>query len=331
LKIATQVLKTITTKYNITREEVNIFDNFKNRFSKKYDNDDIEAKSLVNVAMRERNVEKQNQKFSARKSKFKTGIWEYSDLSAEEIKKSMTGLIRKPNAKSFYKSDFPQEVPDYVNYTEAGLVSPVLNQGICGCCWAISALGALEGQIAKSTGKPAVKLSEQNLIDCNKDEREGNWGCDGGDMENVYNYIMKKSRGVNAASFYRYKGAGEFRCQYNPKNSVATVKDYVKVETGDENLLMRALAHVGPLSVAVDASSESFQNYQSGVYDDPDCGNDINHAVLLVGYGWDYDEGPYWIVKNSWGKSYGENGYIRIAKDRGNLCGIANEISYPIV
>jgi C1A family cysteine protease len=112
---------------------------------------------------------------------------------------------------------------------------------------------------------------------------------------------------------------------------VATIADYVEVETGNETLLMQALAHVGPLAIAVDASLETFQNYQGGVYNDPACSTKINHAVVLVGYGIDHIGGEYWLVRNSWGPTYGENGYIRIARNRGNLCGVASEISYPLV
>lgn len=150
-------------------------------------------------------------------------------------------------------------------------------------------------------------------------------------MKTVYEFIKNKGHGINAASSYRYKGRGNYNCAYNPSRNVGTIQDYVEVETGNETLLMQALAHVGPLAIAVDASSDAFQNYQSGVFDDISCTREINHAVVLVGYGTDPVGGDYWLVKNSWGVSYGEAGYIRIARNRDNLCGIADEISYPIV
>jgi C1A family cysteine protease len=316
--------------YTISDEDVSFFEDFSIKFEKNYEDDDEEGTGLANVAIHEKLIEKHNKKFSSGRSKFKLGVWEYSDMTPQEIRKSMTGYVRRPKPKAIFQSEFPNNASSYVNYVEKGWVTNVINQGRCGCCWAISSLGAWEGQIAKMTGSP-VKLSEQNLIDCNRDVVEGNWGCDGGDMETVYDYIINTSKGINAASYYRYKGQEDKKCRYNPEKSVGSIRDFAKVETGNETLLMLALAHIGPLSIAVDASSESFQNYKGGVYDDPECGKDINHAVLLVGYGDDPEGGPYWLVKNSWGRSYGENGYIKIAKDQGNLCGIANEISYPII
>ena len=241
----------------------------------------------------------------------------------------MTGFHLRPQAKAIYDTDFSTDVPDFLNYVEEGLVSNVMNQGFCGSCWAFSALGALEGQIAKHTGQ-LVKLSEQNLIDCNKDEDYGNWACQGGDMVTVYNYIINKAHGINSASYYRYKGKEGTKCSYNSDKSAAAIQDYVQIQTGDEYILMLALAKYGPLAIAVDASLASFQHYESGVYDDPTCSENINHAVVLVGYGNDSTGGDYWLVKNSWGAGYGEKGYIRIARNRGNLCGIANEISCPV-
>jgi C1A family cysteine protease len=315
---------------NISNFDFSHFENFRKKYKKKYESSEKEGMGLANLALHEQLVDKHNKKFASGRSKFKLGVWEYSDMSSDEIRKSMTGLVRRPSAKSVYQTDFPTDVPSYLNYVEYGWVTNVVSQGICGCCWAISALGSWEGQIAKMTGK-AIKLSEQNLIDCNRDEKRGNWGCDGGDMETVYDYIINKAHGINTASYYRYKGQEDKKCRYNPDKSVGSIHEYAKVEPGNETLLMLALAHIGPLSIAVDASSESFQNYKGGVYDDPECGKDINHAVLLVGYGDDPEAGPYWLVKNSWGTSYGEGGYVKIAKDQGNLCGIANEISYPII
>lgn len=117
----------------------------------------------MNVALNNRKNEDHNLKFMSGSSHFKMGLWEYSDLSAEEIKEEMTGFITHPKAKSVYEYEYPANVPAHVNYTEKGWVSRVMNQGLCGGCWAFSALGAWEGQIAKKTGQ-LIKLSEQNLI-----------------------------------------------------------------------------------------------------------------------------------------------------------------------
>lgn len=136
---------------------------------------------------------------------------------------------------------------------------------------------------------------------------------------------------LNNYSALFYKGQQGGRCNYDSTKNVATVQEYSSIEPGDEYILMLALADKGPLAIAVDASLDSFQNYKSGVYDDPRCSHNMNHAVLLVGYGTDDIGGDYWLIKNSWGLSYGERGYIRIARNRGNLCGVAGDVSYPIV
>jgi hypothetical protein len=260
--------------------ELNLFDDFKARFRKRYDgNVTLEADALRNLIKNSKLIDEHNKLFAKGKVSFELGIWEHSDLSREEIVAEMTGFIRRPKAKSLYEFEYPSDVPNYVNYTQKGWVSRVMNQGMCGSCWAFSAIGAWEGQIAKKTGQ-LVKLSEQNLIDCNKDSEFGNWGCSGGDMKTVYDFIVNKQRGINPAVYYRYSGRGSRPCSYNPDKNVSSIVDFVEIETGNETLLMQALAHVGPLAIAVDASLETFQNYKSGVFDDPACSEYINHAVV---------------------------------------------------
>jgi C1A family cysteine protease len=329
-QVQTDVNEGLDGLVGFTNDFLNQFSDFKSRFNKTYESEEAEGKALLNIANLLPKIQEHNDNYNSGSSSFQLGIWEYSDMSADDISENMTGFVSKPKEKTVFKNDYPADVPPYVNYTQAGLVSRIMNQGICGGCWAFSAIGAWEGQIAKKTGQ-LVKLSEQNLIDCNKDQEQGNWGCGGGDMKTVYEFIKGKGHGINSAQSYRYKGQDNYACAYNPQKSVATIEDYVEVETGNETLLMQALAHVGPLAIAVDASSDTFQNYHGGVYNDPACSTKINHAVVLVGYGIDHIGGEYWLVRNSWGPSYGENGYIRIARNRGNLCGVASEISYPLV
>ena len=316
---------------NVTNEELDVFIDFKTKYKKNYKSNEEEVKALVNVVLNRRIVLLHNDQHDSGLSTFKMKIWRNSDLSAQDIVNSMTGFRQtRPQSKAFYDTEFPTDVPDHVNYVEEGLVPNVMNQGFCGSCWAFSALGALEGQLAKNTGQ-LIKLSEQNLIDCNKDEDFGNWACQGGDMVTVYDYIMNVAHGINSAPNYRYTGKEGPKCNYKSEKSAAAIQDFVQIQTGDEYILMLALAKYGPLAIAVDASLGTFHHYGSGVYDDPACSEDMNHAVVLVGYGNDSIGGEFWLVKNSWGTSYGEKGYIRIARNRGNLCGISNEISCPIV
>lgn len=150
-------------------------------------------------------------------------------------------------------------------------------------------------------------------------------------MTLAYQYIRTVQKGISGAPYYPYKGSDSQSCTYNSKYSVANLTDYVKVQSGSEETLKRALASIGPLAVAIDSSVKTFQGYASGVYNDPNCTNPVNHAVTLVGYGTDTRFGDYWLVKNQWGKSWGRYGYVQIARNMGGLCGITTDISYPIV
>ncbi|XP_029437300.1 cathepsin K-like isoform X3 [Rhinatrema bivittatum] len=196
------------------------------------------------------------------------------------------------------------------------------DMGQCGSCWAFSSVGALEGQLKRKTGK-LVSLSPQNLVDC----VTKNDGCGGGYMTNAFEYV-KENRGIDSEDAYPYTGE-DGECRYNPRGKAAKCRSYKEVTEGSEKALKRAVARVGPISVGIDASLPSFQSYSKGVYYDPDCNvDDINHAVLVVGYGVQKGK-KYWIIKNSWGKEWGNKGYILMARDKNNTCGIANLASYP--
>ncbi|GMT11405.1 hypothetical protein PFISCL1PPCAC_2702, partial [Pristionchus fissidentatus] len=198
-------------------------------------------------------------------------------------------------------------------------------QGQCGSCWAFSTTGALEGQLAKN-GANLTSLSEQNLVDCSR----LNYGCNGGNTALALIYV-KRNGGIDKESKYPYKG-WEGRCKYSPANVGGKDKGFVRVTMGDEEALKTAVATIGPISVAIDASSNSFGYYSTGVFYDPWCSStDLDHAILVIGYGTDPDYGDYWLIKNSWGRSWGEEGYGKMARNRDNNCGIATEAVYPNV
>ncbi|KAG8256917.1 hypothetical protein J6590_059867 [Homalodisca vitripennis] len=216
-------------------------------------------------------------------------------------------------------------LPKNVDWRKKGAVTKVKNQGFCGACWAFSATGSLEGQQYLKS-KKLVSLSEQNLVDCST--AEGNSGCHGGFMNRAFSYVQKNN-GIDTEASYPYEG-NSGTCRYNPKNNGATDNGYVIITSGSEKALQKAVATIGPISVAIDDEDVAFQHYKSGVYQRGDCSSIyLNHAVLAVGYGSAKNGGDYWLVKNSWGRNWGMNGYIMMARNQNNMCGIATMASYP--
>merc|ERR550519_2264459 len=257
-------------------------------------------------------IAKHNTRFNKGHHAYDLEMNHYGDLLSHEFQTIYNGYRYdlKENATAAgllgatYISPANVELPKSVDWRTHGAVTPVKNQGQCGSCWSFSATGALEGQHFRKTGK-LVSLSEQNLVDCSRSY--GNEGCNGGLMDNAFQYI-KDNGGIDTEESYPYEGEDD-KCRYNPKNKGAWDVGFVDVREGDENDLKTAIATAGPCSVAIDASHESFQFYSHGVYRDPECSpENLDHGVLAVGYGVDEDGSAYWLVKNSWGTSWGEPG-----------------------
>jgi len=213
---------------------------------------------------------------------------------------------------------------DSIDWTTKGAVTPVKNQGQCGSCWAFSSTGGLEGQWEIATGS-LQSISEQQLVDCSKNG--GNAGCNGGLMDNSFEWYQTKAAATEGS--YPYTGR-DGSCKSSgwttavPEGGVTGHKDI-----SNENALLDAVTNVGPISVAIEADQSSFQGYSGGVLTG-NCGTNLDHGVLAVGFGTESGT-DYWKVKNSWGASWGMNGYILI--ERGdNKCGIADgPPSYPVV
>ncbi|CAO2596370.1 Procathepsin L [Lemmus lemmus] len=273
-------------------------------------------------------IETHNQEYLKGKHDFSMAMNAFGDLTDTEFRKRMTGFRRlRINKRHTFQDHLYLSVPKSVDWRERGYVTPVKNQGHCGACWAFSAVGSLEGQMFRKTGR-LVPLSEQNLVDCSWSY--GNSGCDGGLMEHAFQYV-KDNGGLDTSESYPYNARKNGTCRYNPKNSAAKVVGFVKIPPS-EYALMKAVATVGPISIGIDTKHHSFQFYRGGMYYEPDCSSsDLDHAVLVVGYGEESDGKKYWLVKNSWGAGWGMNGYIKMARDRNNNCGIATHAVYPTV
>jgi cathepsin L len=261
---------------------------------------------------------------------YSMSVNEFADLTFDEFHKKMTGynqvdrtFLRSKNGP--HNKIHTGAMASSLDWRQKNAVTGVKNQGQCGSCWSFSTTGSVEGAHAIATGK-LVSLSEQQLIDCST--AQGNQGCNGGLMDQAFQFIISNG-GICSEASYPYTATGPNTCQTTCQD-VATISSFVDVTSGDENALMQAV-NIGPVSVAIEADQECFQFYSGGVLSDTSCGMQLDHGVLAVGYGTDATTNqPYWIVKNSWGTSWGESGYVRLIRGQ-NECGIAQEASYPVV
>ncbi|KAF0871410.1 procathepsin L-like [Crocuta crocuta] len=275
-------------------------------------------------------IEQHNQEYNQGKHSFTVAMNGFGDMTNEEFRQVMNGLqIQKLQKRKVFQPPPFAEIPSSVNWRKKGYVTPVKNQGQCASGWAFSATGAIEGQMFRKTHK-LVSLSEQNLLDCAWSEGSG--GCSGGNMDDAFQYV-KQNGGLDSEESYPYSAELQ-SCKYSPENSSANITGFLTVPK-TEYKLMRSVAIVGPISAAIDASLDTFRFYDQGIYYDPNCSHEIlHHGVLIVGYGFEgaeLDNKNYWTVKNSWGEAWGIDGYILMAKDQDNHCGIASSASFPTV
>jgi len=246
------------------------------------------------------------------------GITKFSDLTKAEFKAQYLTLQHKAGWCQSSSPSFLVEqshVADSLDWRAKGKVSPIKDQGQCGSCWAFSTVAYLESQSLIVNNK-ALTYSEQQLVDC---DRDADAGCNGGLMQTAFNYI--EENGIESDTKYPYK-ARDQTCKFDKASVIAKVANVQCYEDVTNDQIKQYLNSVGPLSIAVDATD--FQSYDSGILS---CNSySLDHGVLLVGYGTENGT-DFWIVKNSWGKNWGEAGYVRVSTNASENCLIGNYIS----
>ena len=262
---------------------------------------------------------------------FTMSVNAYTDLSPAEFKERFTGgfsAVKKTSSCAVYKPS-GSSVPGALDWRAKGGVTSVKNQGQCGSCWSFSSSGAMEGAWAIKTGE-LISLSEQQLVDCSK--KYGNMACKGGLMDSAFEYAI--DTGMCADEAYPYtSGVTKEASSCHSCSSVATFSSCADVPANNQVDLKAAVAF-GPVSIAIEADTSVFQSYSSGVITSSKCGTNLDHGVLIVGYG--EESGiKYWLVKNSWGTSWGDQGYVKIERsdstNDAGICGIAMQPSFPLV
>ncbi|XP_042452503.1 oryzain alpha chain-like [Zingiber officinale] len=276
-------------------------------------------------------VDKHNAAAERGEHSFRLAMNRFADLTNEEYRARYLGNFsrrRRPaggESNGRYRLREGDSLPDSIDWREKGAVVAVKDQGSCGSCWAFSTIAAVEGINQIVTGD-LISLSEQELVDC---DTSYNQGCNGGLMDYAFEFIINNG-GIDSDEDYPYK-AQDSTCDTYRKNAhVVTIDSYEDVPVNDEKSLQKAVANQ-PVSVAIEAGGRVFQLYDSGIFTGY-CGTSLDHGVTAIGY--DTEDGKdYWIVKNSWGDSWGESGYIRMERNIESAtgkCGIAMEASYPI-
>ena len=311
---------------------MNLFNNYINMYNKNYTESTYEQR----YAIFSENLKYINY-LKDQHPHLQFDINEYTDLMPHEFEFDSKGwsgnshtirLSKTKGCKQYMDTSNITNLPKSWDWREHNAVTSVKNQGQCGSCWSFSATAAMEGAWAISTGK-LIDLSEQQVMDCSS--KYINFGCNGGEMDHAFDYAI--DNGMCLDEDIPYNAVSQACSDEEKKcNKVADFLYCMDVTPNNEQVLMQAVYET-PVSVAIEADVRVFQFYSGGIIDSSTCGTSLDHGVVIVGYGTEEDK-DYWIVKNSWGEDWGENGYVRIARgssttDNG-VCGIAMMPSFIV-
>jgi len=303
------------------------FTRFQEKFNKKYENI-VEFESRFQIF--KENLRSIIQHNLDSTQNFTMSVNQFTDLTQTEFKEKYVGGLKSVEVGSYGCKSFSSGasgLPDSIDWRTKGAVTSVKDQGQCGSCWTFSATGATEGAWAISKGQ-LIDLSEQQLVDCATGINYGSHGCSGGQMEGAFKYLIEHGQCTLASYPYTAKDGSCHSC--SPVVHFSSCSD---VKPNDQ-LSLKAAVSKQPVAIAIEADTRYFQSYSSGVLTSSSCGTQLDHGVLIVGYGVENGQ-KYWLVKNSWSASWGENGYVKIARsDSTNdvgICGIAMDPSFPSV
>merc|ERR1711981_521839 len=306
------------------------FSSFINKFGKTYSTSE---ESKLRFDIFKSNVQKMNAHNARKDVSWKMGINQFSDLTDEEFEARHLGGYKQTPTPQFRPATLKakeeiniKDLPESVNWCDKGACTPVKDQGSCGSCWAFATTAVIESHMQIATGS-LPKLSTQQVTSCTPNPLKcgGTGGCYGSIPQLGYTYIQLF--GQISEDDYPYVSGSSTQtedCEYNLDNltPVAGLSGYNILEPNSVEAVMDFVANQGPLAVAVAASDWGW--YSGGVFDG--CSYDdniaLNHAVVLVGYGTDEKEGDYWIVRNSWGPGWGEDGHIRLKRETTATCGV---------